>query len=208
MRVKRRDQPCRPGRPVAAGNTSTACYDYTTSRKRDGPAEFLRKFSGYLQADAFAGYDGIYAAGTVKQVLCWAHARRKFYEARTVQPEPAHQALAFIARLYDIEREATSLEPEQRLKLRRARSRSILDQFRSWLVPTEAKVLPKSPLGQAIGYVLPRWEGWRAIVKTGHWRSITISRNARCDLAQSAAKTGSSWAATVAAVPRPTSLAS
>jgi transposase len=134
-------------------------YDYTTSRKRDGPAEFLREFTGYLQADAFAGYDGIYAAGTVKQVLCWAHARRKFYEARTVQPEPAHQALAFIARLYDVEREAGSLEPAQRLKLRRARSLAILDQFRSWLVATEPKVLPKSPLGQAIGYVLPRWEG-------------------------------------------------
>ena len=49
-------------------------YDYTTSRKRDGPAGFLRGFRGHLQADAFAGYDGIYAGGRVKQVLCWAHA--------------------------------------------------------------------------------------------------------------------------------------
>jgi len=159
---------------VGDANHPYSVYDYTTSRKRDGPAEFLRDFSGYLQADAFAGYDGIYAAGSVKQVLCWAHARRKFHESRTVQPEPAHQALAFIARLYDIEREATSLEPAQRLKLRRCRSLAILDQFRSWLVLTEAKVLPKSPLGQAIGYVLPRWEGFVRYCEDG---ALAIDNN-------------------------------
>ena len=84
-------------------------YDYTTSRKREGPVEFVKTFEGYLHADAFAGYDGIYAAGSVKQVLCWAHARRKFYDARTVQPEVAHIALAYIARLYRVERDAKEL---------------------------------------------------------------------------------------------------
>ena len=59
-------------------------YDYTTSRKRDGPQQFLNGYVGYLQADAYGGYEGIYAGGLVQQVLCWAHARRKFYEARTV----------------------------------------------------------------------------------------------------------------------------
>ncbi|QDT73658.1 Transposase IS66 family protein [Lacipirellula limnantheis] len=84
-------------------------YDYTTSRRRDGPVEFLANFAGYLHADAFAGYDGIYAIGNVKQVLCWAHARRKFYDARTVQPEVAHVALAYVARLYRIQRDAKEL---------------------------------------------------------------------------------------------------
>ena len=84
-------------------------YDYTTSRRRDGPVEFLNGFEGYLHADAFAGYDCIYAAGSVKQVLCWAHARRKFYDARSVQPEVAHVALAYIARLYRVERDAKEL---------------------------------------------------------------------------------------------------
>jgi len=134
-------------------------YDYTPSRKRDGPAGFLAGYRGYLAADAFSGYDGIYAGGNVQQVLCWAHARRKFYEARTVQPA-AHQALAFISRLYDIEREAKDCPPERRLKLRRARSLPILGQLRAWLSATEPTVLPKSPLGQAIGYVLPRWDGF------------------------------------------------
>jgi transposase len=134
-------------------------YDYTPSRKRDGPAEFLAGYAGYLAADAFSGYDGIYAGGNVKQVLCWAHARRKFYEARTAQPA-AHQALAFIGRLYDIEREAKDALPERRLKLRRARSLPILEQLRAWLAATEPGLLPKSPLAQAISYVLPRWAGF------------------------------------------------
>ncbi len=66
------------------GHRSSVGFAHATTRKRDGPAKFLDGFEGYLQADAFAGYDGIYACGNVKQVLCWAHARRKFHEARTV----------------------------------------------------------------------------------------------------------------------------
>jgi transposase len=148
-------------------------YDYTTSRRRDGPVEFLKGFEGYLHADAFAGYDGIYAAGNVKQVLCWAHARRKFYDARTVQPEFAHVALAYIARLYRIERDAKKIisadgldsEPEwlashrQRLDLRQQQSLPLLGEFRQWLQVTDQSVLPKSPIGQALQYVLPRWDG-------------------------------------------------
>ena len=153
---------------VYVGDTTHpySVYDYTPSRKRDGPAEFLAGYSGYLAADAFSGYDGIYVSGTVKQVLCSAHARRKFYEARTAQPA-AHQALAFIRRLYDIEREANGCSVERRLKLRRARSLPILDQLHVWLATTEPTVLPKSPLGQAIGYVLPRWDGFTRYCEDG-----------------------------------------
>lgn len=150
-----------------------AVYDYTASRKRDGPAGFLGEYRGYLQADAFAGYDGIYASGTVKQVLCWAHARRKFFEAKEAHPGEACAALAFIARLYDVERDAKGLAPDdlrtnvvarerwfaERLSLRRERALPILTEFRTWLETVEQRVLPKSPFGQALGYVLPRWSG-------------------------------------------------
>jgi len=148
-------------------------YDYTTSRRRDGPAEFLKDFGGYLQADAFSGYDGIYASGSVQQVLCWAHARRKFFEAKEAHPTDACAAMAFIARLYEVERAAKALAPEdlrtnvlareewfaQRLALRQATSRPLLAEFQTWLEGVQQRVLPKSPLGQALGYVLPRWEG-------------------------------------------------
>jgi hypothetical protein len=151
-----------------------AVYDYTTSRKRDGPATFLADFAGYLQADAFAGYDGIYAAGTVQQVLCWAHARRKFFEAKEAHPGEAHAALAFIARLYEVEREAKGADPAAHLALRQERSQPILAEFQAWLETIEPSVLPKSPLGQAIGYVLPRWEGLSRYCEDGR---LSIDNN-------------------------------
>jgi transposase len=84
-------------------------FTYTPSRSRDGPREFLKNWSGFLQADAFGGYDGIYAGqvgGAVTEVACWAHARRKFYEARTSDAALSTQALAYIRLLYDVEDEA------------------------------------------------------------------------------------------------------
>lgn len=166
-------------------------YDYTTSRKRDGPQQFLNGYAGYLQADAYGGYDGIYAAGTVRQVLCWAHARRKFYEARTVQPGQAHAALAFIARLYAVEAELNSMRypisetsdlvqvtrkwHRERRRVRQRESLPILTQFKKWLETTEHQVLPKSPVGQAIGYVLPRWDGLTRYCEDG---CLAIDNNA------------------------------
>jgi transposase len=163
-------------------------YDYTTSRKRDGPVEFLNNFEGYLHADAFAGYDGIYAAGSVKQVLCWAHARRKFYDARNVQPDIAHIALAYIARMYRVERDAkdligpAGLESEQarlawhrrRCELRQQHSLPLLGEFHDWLQATERSVLPKSPIGQAMQYVLPRWDGLVRYCESG---ALSIDNN-------------------------------
>ena len=80
-------------------------FDYTSSRSREGPDEFLNGFMGYLQADAFGGYDGIYLTKPVTEVLCNAHARRKFYDARNIDPVISHTALAYYKRLYAVEKE-------------------------------------------------------------------------------------------------------
>lgn len=163
-------------------------YDYTISRRRDGPVEFLAGFAGDLQADAFAGCDGIYAGGQVRQVPCWAHARRKFFEARTVQPEPAHRALAYIGRLYGVERTAQELADRTspstqsawwdwhgaRQDLRQSQSRPVLAEFHGWLQEAQWQVLPKSPVGRAIGYVLPRWEGLTRYCEDG---ALAIDNN-------------------------------
>jgi transposase len=151
-----------------------SAYDYTPSRKRDGPLKFLADYQGYLQADAFAGYDGIYAAGSVKQVLCWAHARRKFFEAKETRPREAHEALAWIARLYEIEREAKNASYEERRALRQARASPLLAEFREWLLSLTGRVLPKSPIGQAVHYVLPRWEGFVRYCEDG---ALAIDNN-------------------------------
>ena len=115
-------------------------FDYTPSRKRDGPMAFLKDWGEgeirYLQADAFGGYDGIYAGeagGNVVEVACWAHARRKFYEARKTDRRNSAQALAYIKLLYDVERETADLPPRERADIRQERSAPILVKFRNWL---------------------------------------------------------------------------
>jgi transposase len=132
-------------------------YDYTPRRTRDGPAQFLKGFRGYLQADAFSGYDGLYAGPDVTEVACWAHVRRKFFEARTSAPVPAHAALARIRQLYKIEAAAEEFTAEDRRALRHRESVPLLVAFGEWLTEQERHVLPKSPLGQAVAYARSNW---------------------------------------------------
>lgn len=138
-------------------------YHYTPSRKRDGPAAFLDKYKGYLQADAFGGYDGIYASGDVIEVACWAHARRKFYDVRSTDPDRAHRALAWIRQLYDIEKDARKLDADERRALRQEKSKPVFEGtedatgFKIWLDEERSRVLPKSPIGEAVNYALNNW---------------------------------------------------
>ncbi len=139
-------------------------YDFTPSRRRDGPAAFLRDFTGtqesprYLQADAFGGYDGIYAAGSsVLEVACWAHARRKFKEAAVSDVVRAHQALAWVRTLYEVERDAKELDAQGRRALRQERSKPVLETMGEWLGAQRGRVLPKSPIGEAVTYALNQW---------------------------------------------------
>jgi transposase len=150
-------------------------FDYTPSRRRDGPAEFLKGYTGYLQADAFGGYDGIYAGGQVHEVGCWAHARRKFYEARTSDPERAHEALARIRLLYDVEDRAKKLTVPERQALRQAESVPILTALCQWLREQQLLVLPKSPLAGAIGYALNQWPALLRYTQAG---TLAIDNNA------------------------------
>lgn len=144
-------------------------YDYTPDRSRDGPERILKGFRGYLQADAYSAYDGLFADGSIVEVGCWMHARRKFYEARTSAPERSHLVLAWVGRLYEIEEDAKEARREHpewdeatwhahRFRLRREHSRPILDAIREWLGAQQPEVLPKSPIGEAIGYALNHWE--------------------------------------------------
>lgn len=136
-------------------------YDYTPTRSRDGPDAFLGKFSGFLQADAYSGYDHLYenAQRGVVEVACWAHARRKFYEAQSSDVMRSTVMLAYIRLLYDVEREARQREwrGAERRALRQARSQPILDDIQIYLESQRPMVLPKSPEGQAIAYALSNW---------------------------------------------------
>jgi hypothetical protein len=94
-------------------------FDFTPNRKRDGPQQFLANYRGYLHADAFSGYDGLYlpdprtAAARIVEAACNAHARRKFYEARGSDAVRSHQALAYYRQLYEPERAAKDFSDVQ-----------------------------------------------------------------------------------------------
>jgi transposase len=135
-------------------------YDFTPTREGTGPARFLSGFSGYLQADAYSGYDALHASGSVIEVGCWSHARRYFHEAAMGAGDTrGFAALAFIHQLFEVERDATDKELnfEQRRDRRQEVSREILDAFKLWLEDLEPQVLPKSALATAIGYARRQW---------------------------------------------------
>ena len=146
-------------------------FDFTTNHQRDGPAAFLKDYRGYLQADAFNGYDGIYleSQGRIVEVACWAHARRKFHESRRLDPPRMETALAWIGKLYAIEKdlrqrcqgEWKQLTLEDRAERiaaqRQERSRPLLDGFHAWLDAAAPKVLPKSAVRGAMDYTLNNW---------------------------------------------------
>ena len=151
-------------------------YDFTENRKRDGPADFLKDFAGYLHADAFSGYDGIFTGsdGRILEVACWAHARRKFFDARSSSPAEASLILEMIRRLYEVEDRARPLDDAARRDLRQAEAVPILERLRAELDRLSAKLLPKSALAQAVTYALNQWQALCRYTEDGR---LTIDNN-------------------------------
>jgi transposase len=151
-------------------------YDFTMSRSRDGPAAFLRDYRGFLQADAYGGYDGIFLAsdGGIEEVACWAHARRKFYDARSNAPRQANEILEWIRQLYDIEDRAREWSAEERQAVRQREAVPILDRIEARLDELTGRVLPKSALGQAVTYARNQWAALRRYTGDGR---LTIDNN-------------------------------
>ena len=152
-------------------------YDYTATRERAGPEKFLEGYSGYLQADAYGGYDAFFkdpARGLI-EVGCWAHARRYYRKALDLDQPHMGPALLLIAQLYRVEEQARSLSVEERLHLRQLESRPILDKLHDYLLEIEVEVLPKSPEGRAVRYTLKNWTALTRYCEDGN---LEIDNNA------------------------------
>jgi len=150
-------------------------YEFTASRKRDGPARALKEFTGYLQADAYGGYDRLYGSGGATEVACWAHLRRRFVEAEATDPVVAKEAIDRIRVLFLIEEAAKELSDTARAALRHERARPLIEEFKAWLELADTRVLPKSPAGEAIGYARNQWTALTRYVEDGR---LAISNNA------------------------------
>jgi transposase len=151
-------------------------YDFTESRARDGPAKFLAGFQGYLHADAYGGYDHIYLGSNdaIREVACWAHARRKFFDTRDSSPRDAHQILEWIRQLYDIEDQARDLSANARRDVRMAEAEPVLDRIGARLGELEMRALPKSALSKAVWYARNQW---RALCRYTEDGRLSIDNN-------------------------------
>lgn len=163
-------------------NNPFIAFHYTPSRRRDGPVEFLKNYKGYIQADAFAGYDCTFIGDGAKEVACMAHARRKFVEAMESSHAACSEVLLVIQKLYDVERKTKTLTAEERAAIRRLESIPLLDELGKILSNLKLLALPKSSLGKAVTYALNNWPALNVFASDG---DLTIDNN----LAENAIRT-------------------
>lgn len=140
------------------GDRDEVVFDFTDGRGREGPKLFLGSFRSLLQVDAYAGYDAVLKQNGIVDVGCWAHARRRFFKALDSEKENAGIAISLLRRLYEVEREAKDLDHSARREKRQLESKPLLDRMKPWLVALKPTVLPKSRMGDAIGYTLRQWD--------------------------------------------------
>jgi transposase len=169
-------------------NTRAVVYDFCESRAGEHARTFLGDWKGSLVCDDFSGYKALLAAG-VTEVGCLAHARRKFFDLHAAnQSQIAQSALEQLARIYEIERETKEFSAEERMDVRRERTKPLLDALHEWMTLQRRKVPDGSTTAKALDYSLKRWAALIRFADDGqlpvdnNWienqiRPIAIGRN-------------------------------
>ncbi|WP_291039543.1 IS66 family transposase [Dyadobacter sp. 50-39] len=152
-------------------------FDYRKGRDQSGPKQMLEGYAGILQVDGYAVYEKLFGNHPdILLVYCMAHSRRKFVDALKYDKERSTYVLERMQVLYALEQRMRDqqLDWEQKTKLRQEDSVPVLLELKEWMTQQLPLVIPKSPLGQAIAYSLPRWEGLSAYALHGQ---IEIDNN-------------------------------
>jgi transposase len=170
----------RDDRPFAGTDPPAAAYFYSPDRGGVHPEAHLASYAGLMQADAYAGFNRLYEAGRkpgpIVEAVCWAHARRKFFDlARLRQAPIALEAVSRIDALFAIEREINGLAPPPRLRVRQERGRPLVEPLEAWLRQRRARLSAKSDTAKAIDYSLRRWQGLVRFLNDGR---LCMSNNA------------------------------
>ncbi len=183
----------RDDRPFAGGAPPAALFFFSTDREKTHPNGHLAGWTGILQADAYGGYNDLYlgdrAPAPVASALCWAHARRKFFELADIagqvrKKRPAHEispvALETVSRidaLFDIEREINGMPADERLAARRDLARPLVTGLHDWLASERGRMSRHAPVAKAIDYLLPgdRWAAFTRFLDDGR---ICLTNNA------------------------------
>ena len=162
----------------SSGDTQAAAvwFRYSPDRKGIHPQTHLQHYAGILQADAYAGYNALYASGRILEAACWAHVRRKFYDIHVSRPSPiTMHVLAEIAKLYQVESAVRGSPPEQRRAMRQAESNAIVTGLQVWLTEQIKTLSRKSVTMEAITYAFNQWSALSRYLNDGR---IEIDNNA------------------------------
>jgi transposase len=136
-------------------------FDYRPGRGRDGPDDILKDFQGYLQTDGYSAYEAFDRRPGITLLHCMAHARRKFHESLQNDQPRAEYALGLFQQLYAIERniKVAGLQGDAIVEVRQREAIPVLQTLKTWMLEEYPKlIVKKSPIAQAMGYFLPRWE--------------------------------------------------
>jgi transposase len=170
----------RDDRPFGGKAAPAVVLYYSPNREGEHPQRQLAKYTGIMQVDAYSGYNALYAAGRqpgpIIEAACWAHGRRKLYELARLRKMPiAIEAVRRIDELFAIEREINGLIPDERLRVRRERSKPLVEDLERWLRAERRKLSSKNPLAKAMDYSLKRWSTFTRFLDDGR---ICMTNNA------------------------------
>ncbi|WP_442970731.1 IS66 family transposase [Roseomonas sp. USHLN139] len=170
----------RDDRPFAGPAPPSAMFRYSRDRTGEHPQRHLAGYQGILQADAYAGFNDLYAAnrkpGPIREAACWAHARRKLFKLAEVARSPlAAEAVRRIDAIFDAERAINGLPVEQRMAVRQERIAPLVAELERWMREQRARMSRHADLAKAIDYMLVRWEAFTRFLVDGR---ICLTNNA------------------------------
>jgi transposase len=179
----------RDDKPFAGPAPRAAVFFYSRDRTAEHPERHLAGYAGILQADAYAGFNRLYAAdrkgGPITEASCWAHGRRKFFELADVTAKArdklaviaplAFEAVKRIDAIFDIEREINGRSIAERLAVRRERIMPLVAELEAWMRAQRGKLSRHSDVGKAMDYMLKRWETFTRFLHDGR---ICLTNNA------------------------------
>jgi len=181
----------RDDRPFGGRAPPAALYYASRDRRHEHPSRHLRDFAGILQADAYGGYNELYDSlrshGAITSALCWAHARRQFFEladiaanarrgknAAAISPI-ALEAVKRIDVLFDIERDINGRSAEERLRVRREQGAPLLAALEAWLREERSRLSRSASVAKPIDYMLKRWQRFARFIDDGR---VCLTNNA------------------------------
>ena len=181
----------RDDRPFGGHAPPAALYYASRDRRHEHPARHLQGYTGILQADAYGGYNALYAPsrkpGAITPALCWAHARRQFFEladiaanarrgknAAAISPV-ALEAVRRIDMLFDIERAINGLAADERLRIRKQQSAPLLAELETWLREQRSRMSRSASVAGPIDYMLKRWDWFARFIADGR---VCLTNNA------------------------------